>query len=425
MSSIRKQSIIAVLMLAVAAAVAVTLYIKRPPAQIAQPEFRPVSVDVAVAVKQSIRVEVQAQGTVTPLRETALMAEVSGRIIDVAENFLVGNFVAEGDVLLRIDPRDYQTELLRAQSTVESAESNLAQERGRAEVALREWKKLPANSQRSDEARDLYLRKPQLELAEAQLLSALADLNTARDRLERTIIKAPYSAVIRNKHSELGQFVTAGTPLADVFSVEQAEIRLPIPQSRLGYLALPGIQGGDQGAEIDLYTDVAGAVTHWPATLHRTEGVFDERSRVLYAVARVDDPYALENPGREPLRLGTFVNANISGREFDDIVVLPRYVLRAGNLLWVIDEQNTLRNRQVTVLRTGGDRIFVSDGLDTGDRVSLTALDPSMNGSTVQINSSIPSDQLGEGAPALSDEAADSNQVSLSAGPAAGTAAAQ
>ncbi len=190
-SSIRKQSIIAVLMLAVAAAVAVTLYFKRPPAQIAQPEFRPVSVDVAVAVKQSIRVEVQAQGTVTALRETSLMAEVSGRIIDVAENFLVGNFVAEGDVLLRIDPRDYQTELLRAQSAVESAESNLAQERGRAEVALREWKKLPANSQRSEEAQDLYLRKPQLELAEAQLLSALADLNTARDRLERTIIKAP------------------------------------------------------------------------------------------------------------------------------------------------------------------------------------------------------------------------------------------
>ena len=79
MSSIRKQSIIAVLMLAAAAAVAVTLYFKRPPAQIAQPEFRPVSVDVAVAVKQSIRVEVQAQGTVTALRETSLMAEVSGR----------------------------------------------------------------------------------------------------------------------------------------------------------------------------------------------------------------------------------------------------------------------------------------------------------------------------------------------------------
>ncbi len=296
MTSIKKQSLLALLMLAVATAVAVGLYLRQPPAQIAHPEYKPVSVDVAVAVKESVQVEVQAQGTVGPLRESTLMAEVAGRIIEVSEHFLVGSFVAEGEVLLRIDPRDYQTDLLRAQSAVESAESTLAQERGRAEVALREWKKLPANSQRSPEARDLYLRKPQLELAEAQLLAAMADLNTARDRLERTIIKSPYSAVIRQKHSELGQFVGAGTKVAEVFSVDVAEVRLPIPQSRLNYLELPGIQGGGGSAVIDLYTDVSGEVKHWPATLHRTEGVYDERSRVLYAVARIEDPYALEHP---------------------------------------------------------------------------------------------------------------------------------
>lgn len=407
MTSIRKQSVLSLLMLGGAVAIAAVMYLNRPPAQIAEPEYRPVSVDLAVAVKETVQVEVQAQGTVDALRETAIMSEVSGRIIDTAENFVVGGFVSEGDVLLRIDPRDYQTDLLRAQASVESAESNLAQEKGRAEVALREWKKLPKNSQRSQEAKDLYLRRPQLELAEAQLLAAMADLNTARDRLERTIIKAPYNAVIRAKHSELGQFVGAGTPLADVFSVDYAEVRLPIPQSKLEYLSLPGVEGYTEGASIDLYTDVAGEVKHWPATLHRTEGVFDERSRVLYTVARIEDPYALKSPGREPLRLGTFVNANIAGKDFTDIVVLPRYVLRAGNHLWIVDDKNVLRNRQVSVLRTGDDRIFVTGGLDEGERVSLTSVDNSLNGSTVQINSSTPSNQLEAAAPKrLPDEAA-------------------
>ena len=416
MASLKKQSLLSLGLLGTAVAVATLLYLNRPPAQIAEPEYRPVSVDVAVAVKETVTVEVQAQGTVNALRETSVMAEVSGRIIETADNFLVGGFVNEGDVLLRIDPRDYQTELLRAQAAVESAESNLVQEKGRAEVALREWKKLPSGSQRSQEAKDLYLRKPQLELAEAQLLAAMADLNTARDRLERTIIKAPYNAVIRAKHSELGQFVGAGAKLLDVFSVDQAEIRLPIPQSKLGYLALPGVKGLSEHKPIDLYTDVAGEVKHWPATLHRTEGVFDDRSRSLYAVARIDDPYALKNPGREPLRLGTFVNASITGRDFDDIVVLPRYILRAGNNLWVVDENNILRNREVSVLRTGDDEIFVTAGLEDGERVSLTSVDASLSGSEVVIKQSTPSNQLREDAPTeLPAEPAADNQHATTA----------
>jgi hypothetical protein len=122
--------------------------------------------------------------------------------------------------------------------------------------------------------------------------------------------------------------------------------------------------------------------------------VFDERSRVLYAVARIDDPYALESPERQALRLGTFVNANIAGKEYDNIVVLPRHILRAGNKLWVVDENNILRNRQVSVLRTGGDDVFVNAGLDEGELISLTAVDTSLSGSEVTVNQSTPTDLL-------------------------------
>ena len=394
MASTKKQLFLSVLMLSLASGVSLLLFLTRPPTDIEEPAELTVSVDVARVVKQDLRIQVQAQGTVTPLKETAILAEVKGRIVDVADSFNVGGFVSRDEVLLRIDPRDYQTSLLRAQAAVESAESNLAQEKGRAEVALQEWKKLPKGSQRSEEARDLYLRKPQLEQAEAQLLAAQADLNTARDNLERTIIKAPYDALIRAKHSDLGKFVSPGKPLADIFSVEYAEIRLPIPQSKLAYLELPGLKGYDQGSPIDLYTDVSGEIKHWTAHLHRTEGVFDERSRVLYTVARIEDPYALQDPTREPLRIGTFVNANIEGRELKGLVTLPRYLLRAGNFVWVVDESMHLRNRKVSILRTGGDYLYVSAGLDEGDLVSLTALDSSFAGSKVTIQSTTPSDKL-------------------------------
>ncbi len=420
MASKSKQAVLSLALIAGASAISALMYLTRPAAEIAEPVYATITVDVAQVVKQNVRIEVQAQGTVSPVQESTLLAEVKGRIIEVSPGFHVGGFVSRNDVLLRIDPRDYQTSLLHAQAALESAESALVQEKGRAEVALREWEKLPRNAQRSDEARDLYLRKPQLEEAAAGLLAAQADLNTARDNLERTIIRAPYDALIRQKQTDLGQFVGAGTPLADIFSVETAEVRLPIPQSKLEYLELPGLEGYENGSAIDLYTDVGGDLKHWSATLHRTEGVFDERSRALYTVARIEDPYGLRHPGQSPLRIGTFVNANIAGRELQDVVVLPRYVLRAGNYVWVVDESSHLRNRQVTSLRTGGDRVYISAGLDEGDRVSLTSLDASFAGAEVKILSSTPTDALGNRAGQPIDTARDASKDQTAASPQAG-----
>ena len=381
-------------MLAGSVAITTMLYLNRPATIIEEPARTIVTVDVTEVVKQSLRIPIQAQGTVTPLQETSVLSEVNGRIIEVSPSFIVGGFVSKDDVLLRIDPRDYETNLLRAEASVKSAQSNLAQETGRAKVAEQEWKKTPKGKQRTQASKDLYLRKPQLDQALAQMLAAQADLNTARDNLERTSIKAPYDALIRTKHSELGQFVAAGTPLADLFSVEYAEVRLPIPQNKLDYLELPELGTMQNGSPVDLYTEVGGQVKHWNAYLHHTEGVFDARSRVLFSVARIEDPYGFQHPHSEPLRIGTFVNASIQGKELLDIVRLPRYIIRAGNNVWVIDETGLLRTRNVTLLRTGGDFVYVSAGLSDGELVSLTTLDNSFEGAEVRIESQIPSNMV-------------------------------
>ena len=381
-------------MLAGSVMITTILYLKRPATIIEEPVRTIVTVDVTEVVKQNLRIPIQAQGTVTPLQETSVMSEVNGRIIEVSPSFIVGGFVSKDDVLLRIDPRNYETSLLRAEASVKSAQSNLAQETGRAKVAEQEWQKSPKGGQRTQAAKDLYLRKPQLDQALSQMLAAQADLNTARDNLERTSIRAPYDALIRTKHSELGQFVAAGTPLVDIFSVEYAQVRLPIPQNKLKYLDLPELGTMQNGSPVDLYTEVGGQIKRWSAYMHHTEGVFDARSRVLFSVVRIEDPYGLQYPRAEPLRIGTFVNARIEGKELFDIVRLPRYVIRAGNSLWVIDGTGHLRTRAVTLLRAGGDFVYVSAGLNDGELVSLTTLDSSFEGAQVRIESQTPSNML-------------------------------
>jgi RND family efflux transporter MFP subunit len=369
--------------------VAGVLVANRPSNTMVEAQERVVTIDAAEVVLEDIRISVLAQGTVTPHRETSIVSEVAGKILKVSPSFNAGGYVAEGEVLIEIDDGNYQANLMRARASVESAESALATEKGRAEVAYNEWQKLPKNSQRSQDATDLYLRKPQLEQAQAQLLAAQADLQKAQDDLERTIIRAPYDALIRSKRSDLGQYVSPGTPLAEVFAVDYAEVRLAIPQGKLAYLDLPGVSGYDtleQAPMVDLYTDVSGEVTHWTARLHRTEGVFDERSRVLFTVARVSDPYALDIGDTQPLRMGTFVKANIVGKLFEDLVALPRHVIRAGNMVWVVDDQMRLRNRKVSTLRTEGKQIYVNSGLQEGDLVSLTNISGAIPGTSVQIN---------------------------------------
>ena len=136
-ATVKRQFVVASALLLAAALVTFLLYATRPDTDISEPVYVPITVDVVVAEKETIRIPMQAQGTVSPLQQTTLLAEVQGRIVEASETFNVGGFVNAGDVLLRIDPRDYQARLARAEAALRSAESELLQERGRADVARR------------------------------------------------------------------------------------------------------------------------------------------------------------------------------------------------------------------------------------------------------------------------------------------------
>ncbi|CAA0092731.1 Multidrug resistance protein MdtA [Zhongshania aliphaticivorans] len=376
-----KQTLLSAAVIVAALVIAVIFFILKPPPETVTVIPPTLSIDVAIAEKQSLSIAVNSQGTVQPRTQTALITEVSGKIMQVAPQFQSGGLVDKGELLLRIDPRNYKVEVTRAEANVATAFSNLIQEKGRAAVAKQDLEKYPRNYA-SKEARYLSLRLPQLKEAQARLDSAKADLTHAKNNLARTIIRAPYKGIIKTRNVDLGQFVSAGSQLGHIFAVDFAEVRLPIPADRLAYLALPESGSNDSLPAVALENELS---RKWYGNIVRTEGVLDERSRVLFAIAKIDDPYGLENGG-EPLMMGSFVQAEISGKKIDDLIAIPRYILRTGNKVWVLDDEQRLRNRDLKILHTEGKLVYVYDGLNDGDTICLSTIPNAIPGTKVKIN---------------------------------------
>ena len=323
-----------------------------------------------------------AQGSVSPRTQTTLVSEVNGAVIEVASQFNVGGFFAKGDVLLRIDAKDYQAALSRAQAQVANREALLAQEQARADQARKDWD----NLRRPGEPSELVLRVPYVAEAQANLRSAQADLQQARVNLDRTVIRAPFAGMLREKRVDQGQYVGIGTQLAVVNAVDQAEVRLPLTESDSAFVQLPAPGSEESGAAITLRATIGGVSHTWPARLVRSEGVVDERSRVVHAVAAVDDPYGVLGTREGPaLPFGTFVQAEIPATIAVDVVGVPRHALRGGNQLMVVGDDNRLHLREVHVVRGDTQQVYVDAGLEADERVVVSALDAPVEGMAVRV----------------------------------------
>ena len=378
-----KKAVLPLIILAVAAAVTVLLVQNRPDPERQADVTRALAVETISAQRQPVIFEIDSHGEVLPRTQTVLMSEVSGQIIEVSESYVAGGFFEQGDVLLRIDPRNYQTAVKRARAGVAKARTQVSTENALAGYALKDWERLQALRAAPKEASDLTLRKPQLAEALAELESAEAELEKASRDLARTVIRAPYDGMVREKSADVGQFVNVGSALTQIFAVDFAEVRLPLTPADLQYVELPQ-SGGDRIPSVALTADIAGEQRTWTADLVRTEGVYDSTSRVLYAVAQVEDPYRRKAEGREePLRIGTFVTASIEGKDGGALFVLPRQVIYRGDRVWIVDDDDQLQPRDVEVVRTDRTNVYINDGLQAGDRVCLTRLNSPLPGMPV------------------------------------------
>lgn len=341
---------------------------------------------LAVA-RQDLTFDVRAQGTVLPRTETTLIAQVAGTVTEVSPSFEAGGFFSLGEVLVTLDPRDYQVAVRRARAQVAQAELGVVQQEAEAQVAVEEWQELGEG-----EPTALVTRQPQVAQAQAALEAAQAELEKAGLDLERTRIRAPFDGRVRSKRVDLGQFLTPGAPLATIHATDYAEIRLPVPDDQLAYLDLPFThRDGDsraRGPEVTLWADFGRQRHGWQGRIVRTEGELDSRSRMLNLVARVENPYdSGGDASRPPLVVGLFVEAEIAGRPAIGLTVLPRSALRSagdGYQVLVVDDENRLRFRDVEVLRLDGEEAVIGEGLADGERVCVSPLDVATDGMRVR-----------------------------------------
>jgi RND family efflux transporter MFP subunit len=244
------------------------------------------------------------------------------------------------------------------------------------------------------------LRIPQLAEARAAVQAAEAELQEAERDLKRTRIKVPYDGLVRSKLVDVGQYVAPGTPLGVTFSIDKAEIRLPLSNNDLAFLDLPSATRLDRAHRIPVRLTADGAVTggEWQAEIVRTEGVVDEASRVIYAVAEVVDPYAVLGLSRQAeLKMGSFVRAEIQGLRADDVVVLPRAVLRPDDTVLVANAERKLEIRPVKVVRAEPRKVYISEGVQGGELIVTTSLDAPIPGTQLAV--------AGEDPPAPREEA--------------------
>ena len=312
------------------------------------------------------------------------MAEVAGQIVSVSSNFIAGGFFRQGEVLLQIDPSDYEAALLSAQANLASRKAQLADQKARSEQALKDWR----NMGREGEPSDLVLRKPQLAEARAAVQAAEANLKEAERNLERTRIRVPYDGLVRNKRVDVGQYVSPGTPLGVTFAIDKAEIRLPLSDREIAFLDLPSATRLDKAHRVPviLTADGEGMGGRWQGEIVRTEGVVDEASRVVYAVAEVPDPYGvLGLSNAMELKMGSFVRAEIEGLRVNDVVILPRSVLRADDTLLIANDERKLEIRPVTVARAEPRTVYITSGVESGELVVTTQLDAPIPGMQLAI----------------------------------------
>jgi RND family efflux transporter MFP subunit len=380
----RMWKILPILIVVVAAAAATALVLSKPKTEKREPEAIAPAVRVHTVELADRQLTVVSQGTVSPRTQSVLVSEVAGRVIEVSPSFVPGGFFEAGELLVRIDPHDYRQAMIGAQAREAQARLRLAQSEAEARLAREEWNELG-----SGDPDPLTLFEPQLAEAEAALAAALAGVEQAQTNLERTAVRAPYPGRVQAKHVDRGQVVAPGTPLATIYAVDLAEVRLPLPDDELAFVDLPlgyrGESGANPGPKTILRAEFAGGIHEWNGRIVRTEGVIDPLSRMIHTVAQVEDPYGRGEPGRPPLAVGMFVEAEIVGRLVEGVAVIPRAAFRPDGRVLIVDAEDRLRFREVRVLRAQKENVIVEAGLADGERVCTTPLSAVIEGMKVVV----------------------------------------
>jgi len=345
-------------------------------------------VEVTAVERGTFRPTIVAMGSVRAEQEIVLSPRVGGEIVAIAESFTPGGFVAAGEVLLQIDPADYEAALLQRQSELRQATAELEMELGRQDLAKRDYEQLEGTI--SDEYKTLVLRKPQLDTARAGVEAAEAAVRQAQLDLERTRIRAPFAAHILSREANVGSQVAPGQPLGHLVGIESYWVEATVPVADLRWIDFPqdgGAPNPDSGSFARIRNRAA-----WPedtsrtGRVHRLIGALESPTRLARVLLTVADPLAHEpgSAGLPPLMVGSFVEAQIEGKPIEDVIRMDRDYLRQNDTVWV-NEGGVLGIRDVEVVFRDKEFAYIGAGLSADDRVVTTNLANVVEGASLRL----------------------------------------
>lgn len=358
----------AVAILAVAVAVAGYWLTHRPQAPKRAPAERPVpQVEVMKVEHRAEAPVLNAHGRVLAARETTLSTSISGRLEAFEPQVEPGRRVAKGQWLARLERTDYELALREAEAALASAESDLASEQGEQIRAAAEYKTFGRDLPPARRA--LVLREPQLKAAKAAVETARAQRDRAQADLARTEVTASFDAVIQEKLVGEGAGLGAYADILSLVGIERFWVRLNLPQEALSWLDTHSADG--QGSRVALHSPA------WPQGQIREGEVWsvlpslEENGLMTQVMVAVNDPLALDQEGAPALRLGDLLEARLYPARTRQLIRLPVSALRGNRQVWLLDESDHLRMRDVELAHRGDEVALIEAGLADGERVIL------------------------------------------------------
>ena len=300
---------------------------------------------------QTRSVAVIASGSVVPSKKVVIKPQVTGQVIWQSESITIGGHVKAGDELIRIDPKDYELALAEVQSNFEQAHFEREVESGRQVIAKREWTELQSELETEEVNKSLVLREPHLRRAEALMEKARNDIEIAELQLSRTVITAPFNAMVIEESVEVGQLLNPGSDICELVGTDEFWIQVTLPFSQLKWVQFP--EEGRPGATAQVILDMGdGESVTWKGRVIRLLSDLDPLGRMARLVVSVTDPLDLlrKSDSKLPLLLGSFVEVKIDAGELEDTLTIPRAALREGNRIWVVGEDHVLKILQATIL---------------------------------------------------------------------------
>ena len=339
-------------------------------------ELPPPDVIIEILTPKDFQVQISSNGTTTPLTQTVLTAEVGGEVIYRSKKFAEGASVIEGEILAKIDDTDLQLQYKNALLQLANAEVQYSLQLAEAEVAKEAWDKIGDGV-----ASDLTLKKPQLKQAEALLEVAKAQVSSAAKKLNKTEIIAPYAGRIQNVNIDLGTTIIPGQPVGAMYTSSEIEITLAVKDNDLQFLSIPmdgrKLNPSEQ-ALVVIESFYKGKTQSWEGKLERVDGVIDPITRMINLIAVFKNDFI--ETDKPNLPIGLFVEAKIDGITLKNIFEIPINSISKDNEVYIVDKDNQLELRKLTVLKKYSEFVIIKDGLKAGERIVTSKLSTASNG---------------------------------------------